>query len=84
MLSKNGFNHGRTDPRLFIQIEIYRDRNRIVFTAVLSKIVSLILLIRVLFFGAKKSTKRNMPVQLGLRLPSRKRFLGVVLMLPAS
>jgi len=30
------------------------------------------------FLGAKKSTKRRRPLQLGLRLPSRKRFFGAV------
>jgi hypothetical protein len=59
-LSKNDFNHENISfVFVYPNRNRYRDRNRVVFTAVLSKNIFLILLIRVLFLAARKVPKES-------------------------
>jgi hypothetical protein len=73
-LSKNGFNHGRTDPRLFIEIAIGIGIEIELSLRPCSQSVFPLSCLSVYFSWRQEKYQKNRPVQLGLRLPSRKRF----------
>gem|GEM_PF-6488284 len=74
LLSKNGFNHGRTVFRLFIEIAIGIGIEIDLYLRRCSQKLFLLSCLSVYFSWRQEKYQKNRPVQLGLRLPSRKRF----------